>query len=386
MLAAVPRTPTDVRAAVERVLPLVADRVDAMERKGRLDDDVVAALRDTGLNGLAVPAALGGLEAPVLDAVDIFERIAAVDGSTAWCSVIAGGSNVFAGYLPEAAARVIFADPDQGSATMFAPAGRLAPDDGRMRLTGRWPFASNCLHSGWIGLGALVHGPNGDADPVPRVCFVPMADVTVEDTWDALGLRATGSHHVSVSGLAFDLDRSCTFADRPWPEGTLWRLPLYTALLPTLAAVPLGIARGALEEIARQAREGRSARRGQVGDDPVALAALADADTRLQAARAGLRAVVDDAHVLAERGEPVGRILQARAILACHHACDVGVDVTAAAHALGGGAAAYTASPLARAVRDVHTARQHLLFSPKHRPELAKIVAGMDTTYPPFVN
>jgi alkylation response protein AidB-like acyl-CoA dehydrogenase len=378
-------TTAGARPALDDVLALVAERADAMERERRLTDDVVAAVRATGLHRMFVPAALGGAEAPVVEVVDIIERLAAVDGSTAWCSVIAGGSNVFAGYLPEAAARVVFADPDQGSATMFAPAGRLAPDDGRMRLTGRWPFASNCLHSTWIGLGALVHRPDGEADPVPRVCFVPLADVTVEDTWDALGLRATGSHHVSVSGLPFDLDRSCTFADRPWPEGTLWRLPLYTALLPTLAAVPLGIARGALDEIARQAREGRSARRGQVGDDPVALAALADADARLQAARAGLRTVVDDAHALAERGEPVGRILQARAILACHHACDVGVEVTAAAHALGGGAAAYTASPLARAVRDVHTARQHLLFSPKHRPELAKIVAGTDTTYPPFV-
>jgi hypothetical protein len=63
----------------------------------------------------------------------------------------------------------------------------------------------------------------------------------------------------------------------------------------------------------------------------------------------------------------------------------VGADVTAAAHAIGGGAAAYSASPLSRALRDVQTARQHLLFSPKHRVELGKIVAGVDVPYPPFV-
>jgi alkylation response protein AidB-like acyl-CoA dehydrogenase len=279
----------------------------------------------------------------------------------------------------------VFADPDQGNATMFGPYGRLTDHGDHIRLAGRWPFASNCLHSGWIGLGALVERDGDGVDPVPRVCFVPMADVTVEDTWDVLGLCGTGSHHVSVEDLPFDLERSCTFADRPWPEGALWRLPLYTALLPSLAAVPLGIARGALDEVARQAREGRTARRGQVTDDPLALAELAAADTRLAAAGAVLHASVDEAHACAERGEPVDRVLQARTLLACLLASDVGVEVTAIAHALGGGGAAYSSSPLPRALRDVQTARQHLLFSPRHRIELGKIVAGLDVTYPPFI-
>jgi indole-3-acetate monooxygenase len=149
----VPPTPTDVRAAVERVLPLASERAGDMERKGRLDDDVVAALRDTGLHRIAVPAALGGLEVPVLDAVDIFERIAAVDASTAWCSVIAAGSNLFAGYLDEAAARWVFADPDQGNATMFGPHGRLTRgSDGARRLSGRCRLAASspaCRPATW---------------------------------------------------------------------------------------------------------------------------------------------------------------------------------------------------------------------------------------------
>jgi indole-3-acetate monooxygenase len=89
--------------------------------------------------------------------MDVIERIAAVDGSTAWCAVIGSGSNVFAGYIPEAGAREVFADPDQGSATMLAPIGTLVDEGGRGRPNGRWPFTSNCLHSAWIGVGALVH-------------------------------------------------------------------------------------------------------------------------------------------------------------------------------------------------------------------------------------
>jgi alkylation response protein AidB-like acyl-CoA dehydrogenase len=375
-------TTADVRRSVDAALDLIAGRADEIERERRIADDVLAALRASGMNRMAMPAGLGGMEAPVAEVVDLVERIAAVDASTAWCAVIAGGSNLFAGYIGEDAAREVFRDPDQGNATMFAPNGSVAAS----RLTGRWPFASNVVHSAWIGVGAFVQrSADGERDPVPRVCFVPVPDMTIEDTWDAMGLRGTGSHHVRAEDVRVDLARSCTFADRPWPEGTLWRVPIYCALLPTLAAVPLGIARGALDEVSRQAREGREARRGQVTDDPTALSALAAADARLEAARAGLRAVVAETHARAERGDRVDRQLQARTYLQCLLAADVGVEVTAAAHAMGGGAAAYSSSPLSRALRDVQTARQHLLFSPKHRIELGKIVAGVDVPYPPFV-
>jgi alkylation response protein AidB-like acyl-CoA dehydrogenase len=316
--------------------------------------------------------------------MDIMERIAAVDGSAGWCAAIGAGSNVFAGYMPATGARIVFADPDQGSATMFAPLGRVVSDHGRAMLSGRWPFTSNCLHSAWVGLGALFHEAEG-VDPVPRIVFVQVADLTIEDTWDVVGLRGTGSHHVSAAQVPVYSDRCACFADTPWPDGTLWRLPVYTTLMPLLAAVALGIARGAVDDVSRQTRKGRTARRGQLADAPISMAELAVADTRLRAARAGLRDAVGEAHMRAERGQPINRQLQARICLAGMHACDTSVEVTSAAHHLGGGAAAYRGSHLLRALSDVQAARQHLLFSHHHLSELGKLVAGLDVAYPPYV-
>ncbi|MDQ8729730.1 acyl-CoA dehydrogenase family protein [Bradyrhizobium sp. LHD-71] len=378
------RDTTSTKRAVDGILDLVRAATDEIERGRRLSDTVVAALRDTGINRLLIPAALGGIEAPIVDVMDMMERIAAVDGSAGWCAAIGSGSNIFAGYLPEAGARAVFADPDQGNATMFAPVGRVVIDHGHAKLTGRWPFTSNCLHSAWAGLGALFEEADG-LDPVPRVVFVPMADLKIEDTWDVAGLRGTGSHHVSAAEVAVHSDRCARFTDRPWPDGTLWRLPIYTVLLPVLVAVPIGIARGAVDEIARQAREGRTARRGQLADTPISMAEFAGADARLRAARAALREVVVEAHALAERGEPVGRQLQARIYLACLHACDTSVEVTSVTHQLGGGAAAYRNSRLLRALCDVQAARQHQLFSHHHLPELGRLVAGLDVAYPPYI-
>jgi len=372
---------TSVGAALDDALTVVATEAGSHDR--HLSEEVVEALRRTGLNRMLLPVELGGLDAPVLDVVSIGERIGAVDGSTAWNAIIGAGSNLFGGYLPAAGARHVFADPDQTSATMLAPAGTLTPGADGVVLSGRWPFASNCRHARWIGLGATA--ADGDAEAPVQIVFVETSALTIEDTWRSSGLRATGSHHVVARDLVIDPDRSCPFGGPPWADGQLWRRPILTVYLPLLVSAPLGIARGALDAIAEQARVGRTARRGEVRDDPIALAELATADAQLRAARAGLREAVGEADDQVARGEPVIRQVQARVCLAAQVACDVAVAVTSVAHQLGGGAAAYEGSGLLRALDDVHAVRQHLLVAPTHRSELAKALVGLDVRYPPFV-
>jgi indole-3-acetate monooxygenase len=370
-----------LREALADVLDTVRANVDDIEEQRRLPASVVDALRHSGLNRVVIPAELGGTEAPVVDVVDAVAAIGAVDGSAGWCAAIGAGSNVFAGYLPRTAAEEVFADPDQGNATMFAPTGTVA--DGR--LTGRWAFTSNCLHSAWVGLGSVVRHADGDAEPAPRVVFVPLADMVIEDTWRSAGLCGTGSHHVHADALPVSLLRSCRFSDTAWPAGTMWRLPIYTVLIPVLSSVPLGIARGAVDNVLGLAAAGRDARRGQLHDDAIGMGELAAADTTLRAAAALLTVALEEAHDLAARGEPVDRRLQARILLAGMHACDVAVASTQVAHALGGAAAVFDGSALLRALLDVQTARQHALFGHHHRAPLAAAVAGRDVLYPPFL-
>ena len=122
----VPTTTVEVIDAVDAILPLVMDSVDRIRNGRRLPDDIELALRATGINRLSLPASLGGLEASTAEAMGVFERIAAVDGSTGWCAIIGAASNIFAGYLPPDGAREVFADPDRSSATVFAALGTLA--------------------------------------------------------------------------------------------------------------------------------------------------------------------------------------------------------------------------------------------------------------------
>jgi alkylation response protein AidB-like acyl-CoA dehydrogenase len=363
------------------LLALIASRAAAADESGHLDPEVVAALAATGINRLLLPAELGGFAVSPMRTVELVEQLAAADGSTAWAAAIGFGTNHFAGYLPPDGAAEVFADPDQSNAAMFAPLAEAAKiPDGTLRLSGRWPFTSNCEQAAWLGLGARF-----PEEPAPRLVFVPRSQVTIHPTWDVTGMRATASNDTSVADVEIHYRHTCSFTDRPWPEGTLWRLPLFVVLAPPLAAVPLGVARAALDEVNRQAANRRAQMRGSLLDDAVGMADLGRADTHLRAARAGLLTVLDECWSRAESGEPVDRALQARAFLAAQHCSDVAVDVCAITHRLGGGAAAYRASPLLRALCDVETARQHMMFSHGLRPNLARILAGTDEAYPPFV-
>ncbi len=364
---------------------IISAHIGAMERDRRLADEVVTALRATGINRAMVPTELGGDDVPLVDTLELLEHVASVDGSTGWCAAIGAGSNLFAGYLPKDTAATVWADPDQGNASMFGPYGNVRPSSDGFTLEGRWPFCSNSLHSKWIGVAAFWFGDDDQAEPMPRLVFVPIEQFIIEPTWDAPGLCGTGSHHASLDGVAVSRDQSLTFMDAAWADGVLWRLPMFCTFGPQLAVVVLGIARGALAEIAQRIVTNVGSARGALAEDPVGLADFAQADTALRSARAGLFEVAGQALALAQRHEAVPRTLQAQVMMATNHCCEVAVDVTSTAHRLGGAAAAYADSSLLRRLRDVETARQHIIFSRSHRPAFAKVLAGEDLAVPPYI-
>ena len=174
--------------------------------------------------------------------------------------------------------------------------------------------------------------------------------VTIHPTWDVVGLRATASNDTSLTDFAVDRRHTCSFGDRPWADGPLWRLPLFVALAPTAGGVSLGIARGALDEINRQAVS--AGRRCGAPCSTIPSAWATSAPRTPCCAEPGLDCS-QRRRVLGREpkpADPIDRTLQARAFLAAQHCADVAVDVCATAHRLGGGAAAYRTSPLLRAV------------------------------------
>lgn len=376
---------TGLGTRVAQITELVRTAASTIETDRRISQPVVDAIRGTGLNRALLPVDLGGETVPLPEVVAAIEQIAAVDGSTGWCAAIGAGSNLFAGYMAPGTAKEVFADPDQGNASVFAPCGNARLGDNGYELSGRWPFSSNCLHSQWVGLGAFFWSDPAQAEPIPRIVFVRHDELEIEDTWTSPGLSGTGSHHTSVEGLIVDRDRSVAFLDHAWATDPAFRIPILPILGPVLGVVPLGIARGALEVIRAKVADGGGGSRGSLAEDSVALAAFASAWADLHAARSGLMAALDAMWELALAEQPVSKAVQGQVLMAMNRACEVAVEVTGTAHRLGGGSAVYADSTLLRSLRDVEAARQHVMFSHGNRPTLAKAIAGLDVFDPPFI-
>jgi len=375
---------------IAALAPEVRARRQEIEAARRLPADLAEALRATGIFALTVPRALGGGEAGPAELMDAIEALAAADGSTGWCAMVGLGTNIAAGYMAEAGAREVFADPTLPVAGIAAPAGAATRVEGGVGVSGRWGFASGIDNCAWAWAGCLVM-----EDGVPRmtaggpeivhVCM-PVADLEVHDTWRVSGLCGTGSKDFSTADAFVPERRVFRLLDpgghRPEP---LYRMPPLGLFVYQLASVGLGIARAALDEVEALAES----RAPSLYQEPMAARAaaqvdLARAEARLGAARAFLRATVDDVWQAVRGGrEPTSReIALARA--ACTQAVETAAAATRTANTLGGGGALYSESGLQRHMRDAEAITHHFTVAPFTWEQAGRVLLGRDPGVPAF--
>src|SRR5262249_15235704 len=95
-----------------------------------------------------------------------------------------------------------------------------------------------------------------DGTPDVRSVFFPRSECEVLDTWHTSGLRGTGSTDFVVRDLFVPEERTLpAFSAAPVQPGVLYQLPLITVFAVSIAAVPLGIARAAIDVLVKLASE-----------------------------------------------------------------------------------------------------------------------------------
>ena len=209
--------------------------------------------------------------------------------------------------------------------------------------------------------------------------FFPRDSVTLIDTWDAVGLRGTGSGDMAVEDVHVPLEHAVSLADPPVATGTLYAFPVFGLLAVGVASVALGNAKAALDGLRALAQEktplfGRRtlAQRGVVQSD------FARAEGRWRGARAYLDAAIDECW---QRAQTDGHLdVQARANLrlACTHAARESADVATVAYELAGGTSVYASHPLQRRFRDAHVATQHIMVAPATYEMIGRVAFGLD--------
>src|SRR5690606_4055760 len=116
------------RSARSTMLTDIVDLADRYKAEGdclrRLPPALAEAFRRHDIYRLILPDDLGGADMDPLDYLDLIEKIARVDGSTAWNFAIGAGSGLYVGYLPVERSRAMVADASACIAGAYAPFGR----------------------------------------------------------------------------------------------------------------------------------------------------------------------------------------------------------------------------------------------------------------------
>lgn len=381
----------DPIAAADGFAEEIARRAAEIEANRFLPQDIAARFAEAGLYRLCIPAEYGGLEAHPAVLVKTVERIAQADGSAAWCVFIGATSGLLSGFLDPTEARRIFSDPRVITAGVFAPRGKaVRASEGGVpgyRVSGRWQWGSGSRNASWISGGALIMGEDGKPEmaaegiPQNRMMIFPAADVHLHDTWDVSGLCGTGSTDFEVEDIFVPATRAVSLvSDKPLAAKPLYCFPTFGLLGIGIAAVSLGLARGAIDTLIELA----GGKTPQGSSKPLALRTkahldISEAEAHTRSARAFLMEAIEAAWEAAVANGEITVAHRRDIRLATTHAVRASVRAVDLMYTLAGGSSVYRSSALQRQFRDVHVATQHMMVSDATYELTGRLLLGVPT-------
>ncbi|MGZ3271121.1 MAG: acyl-CoA dehydrogenase family protein [Croceibacterium sp.] len=373
-------TADQILANARAMAPALAARFEEIEELRRLPGDLVAELRTAGFFRMGRSRAKGGPQMTLPQHLEVIEVLAEADPSVGWCVKIGTDSGIIAELLPPSASARLLPDPDMVTAGQFTTGrGRLQQVEDGYVLNGRFPFGSGITHADAVMSGAMlfdetgapVIGPGGM--PESRLAFCRADELVIEDTWHTHGLRGSGSTHYRAEDVFIPEDQALRI-DATLFEG---RKPLYSSgfnWVTTMAAVPLGTARRALDEAKVLIAQRTGGFPPQpMGKLPHVQETIAEAETRYGAARAFLYSAANDFWDELEQGIPAAET-KGRLALANVNCFRTAAEVTRQLFDMIGANVIFAGSPLERLARDALTLNQHMIIA---RPALASYGAMM---------
>src|SRR6266478_7186897 len=200
-----------VIAGVTELLPVLRQRAQEAEDGRVVPAESVKSLAETGFFRLLQPKTAGGLEADPVTFFTAVRLIASACGSTGWVASVVGVRPWQLALFPAEAQDVVWvAYPATRMSSSYAPTGRARLTGQGYTLDGRWSFSSGCDHASWVLLGGIVTDDEGKA--IDFCTFLlPASDYTIDDVWDTVGLRGTGSNDIVVEGAFVPGHRALSF-------------------------------------------------------------------------------------------------------------------------------------------------------------------------------
>ncbi len=354
-------------ALAEPLARRFAERATQHDADGSFPHENFADLRAAGLTGLTAPEECGGMGADELEYTLTLERLAWGDASTALAlgmSLSNIGQIAEGGLWPDHASALFRevardgamlnaaqAEPEMGSPSyggLPVTTARRDPSGG-WRLNGRKIYTTGAPGLRYFIVMATIQE---DGQP-PRIGdFLTPSDASglrIEETWNALALRASGSHDIVLEDALASEDAllGARAPGQPDPRAALG-LPWGSL---TLAAVYNGAAQAARDEIVHFAATRKPTALGKpLGELPNVRARLGEIDALLLASRRVTLGLAADWVAAPVEARPA---LRQQGPLVKVIATTNAVRITDIALRIAGGQGLQRGKPLERIFRDV---------------------------------
>ena len=343
------------------------------EALGQLPDETTKRMKATGVIRLLQPPEHGGYAADPTDFMEAVMALGNADSAVGWVAGVIGVHPWEMAFNDQRVLQEVWGqDADTWVASPYAPNGIARQVDGGFVFNGKWEFSSGTDSCDWIVLGGLVEGEEL-VDGIPQMYhfLLPRSDYEiVEDSWNVMGLRGTGSKDIIVNDAVVPEYRVLnatkvfdgTAATEAGRDEALYRMP-WSAIFPVaLSAAVVGICEGALAcHYSYQAS--RTSMLGPMAKNPYLSSRVGEAASEIHASRSQLLYNVSNMYALAQSGVEIplemriaGRRDQVRAARRAVEALD---DI----YIRSGGGATRDENPLAKWFRDAHTAINHTIFA-----------------------
>ncbi|MEU6672457.1 acyl-CoA dehydrogenase family protein [Streptomyces sp. NPDC046727] len=356
----------------------------------------IAALDGAGLFSLTVPQRLGGHQARIRTLVQVGAELGRGCGSTAWTTSLINISGWLIGLYPQRTQREVYAqDPGTRACAVLPPHGTGRTTDAGTVVSGRWSFASGCLHARWALLGMTLTGEHGERRD-QALALVPMNQLTIEDTWHVAGMRGTGSNTLTADDVVVPAHRILSVTQAlqgtyptEFKDEALYRAAFVPTLALSLAGPLLGLARGAMELVLASLATGRGISHthyAQACEAPSTQMQLAEAASLIDTATLHLMRAADDVDNWAASGPCMPLVNRTRARM------DIGTVARCSREALDlllnvHGARSFAEdSPLQRMWRDLETGTRHAMINPAIATEMyGRALLGIEDQITPLI-
>lgn len=250
-------TPERIVARAHEMIPVLRERQAECEALGRIpqqtNDEFVAA----GFYRILQPHRFGGYEFDMPTFAQVMIEVSRGCPSSGWVLALTGGHAIMlsAFFSEDAQVDVYGSDGEFRGPSRTPPRVIARPVDGGYICNGEWDYVSGCdIATHVIGGISVVRGEQSE----PLVGIVDRADFTIVDDWNPIGMRGTGSRTVVVRDAFVPAYRTIPpmrddFGSRNAPGRRVHQNPMYVAgrlvsvLFEEMAAVAVGVARGALD-------------------------------------------------------------------------------------------------------------------------------------------